>query len=157
MPYEFKTEGERILFERWPRADDLRKEFPYMGNSLDGYFAVDPVIDDDNVPCFNVYEQGRVVSRTLVQSQDPKAKNPTVGVILPGSYAFPTGNNTETLTVLQGELEASVTFDSHGPVSELQRDGTIIAPAGTTLGLKIKEDRMPVFYICRYQPKGEGR
>jgi quercetin dioxygenase-like cupin family protein len=61
---------------------------------------------------------------------------------------FETGNNTETLTVLEGELEASV---NQGPVSTLARDGTIIAPAGTKLGFTTGTDK--VFYICRYTPK----
>jgi uncharacterized protein YaiE (UPF0345 family) len=91
-----------------------------------------------------------VVSRTLIQHA---TKDPTVGVILPGAYAFPTGGNTETLTVLEGELEAAV---DNGPFSRLQRDGTIVAPAGTTLSLKVGKEWMPCFYICRYTPKGEG-
>lgn len=147
MTHEFKTEGERILFERWHNADDLRRAFPYMGDSLRGNFET----TDMGKIKFNVYEQGRVVSRTLIQS--PTGKQPTVGVILPGDYVFPTGNNTETLTVLEGELEAGVTSDKIGPVSRLQRDGTIVAPAGTTLDLKVRADWMPVFYICRYAPK----
>jgi len=144
-----QTEGERILAERWPDAADLRREFSYMGNSLRGFFDVNSVVDDANEPKFNVYENGKVVSRTLVQSLT--RKDPTVGVILPGEYHFGTGNNTETLTVLDGQLEACV---SKGFYSLLRRDGTIVAPAGTTLNLRVDTSR-PCFYICRYEPKTE--
>jgi uncharacterized protein YaiE (UPF0345 family) len=140
-----ETEGERRLAERWPDAKDLEDEFSYMGESIKsrGFETTNM-----GKPKFNVYENGRVVSRTLIQS--PAGKNPTVGVILPGAYAFPTGSNTETLTVLQGELEASV---DTGPVSRLQRDGTIVAPSGTVLGLTVRKDWAPCFYICRYTPR----
>jgi len=140
------TEGQRILAERWPTANYLRREFPYMGDNFRGNLRGDFATDSFGRKDFNVYEQGKVVSRTLIQS--PPGKNPTVGVILPGNYSFPTGNNTETLTILDGELEASV---NEGPCSILKRDGTIIAPAGTNLHLAAHYD--PVFYICRYEPK----
>lgn len=152
MADEFKTEGERLLFKRWPTAEDLRKEFPYMGDSLNGYFGLDSAMDKENMPKFNVYEQGRVVSRDLVQLEIPPKKHPTVGIILPGEYNFPTGNNTETLTVLDGELEACV---SKGFYSLLRRDGTIVAPAGTTLNLRVDNATRSCFYICRYTPKTE--
>lgn len=142
---QFKENSKRILAERWPSDDDLRREFAYMGQSLDGYFAD----EESGEPKFNVYEQGRVVSRELVQNIG--VKNPTVGVILPGEYYFPTGNNTETLTVLDGELEACV---SKGFYSLLRRDGTIVAPAETTLNLRV-DASCPCFYICRYEPKIE--
>jgi uncharacterized protein YaiE (UPF0345 family) len=140
------AEGERLLYERWPTAEDLRKEFPYMDFLLTGRFAEDAM----EAPLFNVYENGNVVSRELMHSKHKK--NPTIGVILPGSYAFPTGNNTETLTVLDGVLEASV--NNGGLWSLLNRDGTIVAPAGATLNLQVDKASSPVFYICRYAPKG---
>ena len=142
-----QTEGERLLAERWRDPEDLRREFPYMADSLGGGFATDSFGKKE----FNVYEGGKVVSRTLIQFA--ARKNPTVGVILPGAYAFPTGNNAETLTVLEGELEAAV---DNGPFSRLKRDGAIIAPAGTTLSLKVGKEWMPCFYICRYEPKSGG-
>jgi len=140
-----QTEGERILAERWFSATHLRNDFPYMGESLRGEFLGYTC----GQPKFNVYENGNVVSRELVQT--PNVKNPTVGVILPGIYHFPTGNNTETLTVLEGGLDACV---NDGPTSILTRDGTIVAPAGTTLNLRVPGE--PCFYICRYQLKDQG-
>lgn len=137
------TEGQRLLETRWPDAGDLRREFPYMADSLLGYFA----FGEGGIDKFNVYEDGAVVSRDLIQSHT--SKNPTVRVIMPGFHHFPTGNNTETLTVLEGLLEASV---NGGPASRLRRDGTIIAPAGTTLDLCT---HVPAFYICRYAARAE--
>lgn len=147
---ERQTEGERILFERWPSADALKREFPHMGNLLRGIFNT----DSSGNPTFNVYEQGRVVSRELYQSS--LKRNPTVGVILPGEYQFGTGSNFETMTVLDGQLDAAITFKScPGPASRLRRDGTIVAPADTTLSLKVDADWAPCFYICRYTPRIE--
>lgn len=147
---EFKAETERVLYKRWPMAIDLREEFPYMGDLIKGQFAGVGSLE----PKFNVYLNWAVVSRNLVHSTDRSKKYPTVGIIIPGEYRFPTGDNTEILTVLDGELEASVTGDvsKMGPTSTLRRDGTIVAPAGTTLNLRVKNNR-PGFYICRYIPK----
>ena len=141
----FETEGERLLFAQWRTASDLRKAFPYMAFLLEGEFGQ----DEKGKPKFKVYEEGRVVSRTLVQSQDPSIKNPTVGIILPTKCSFPTGSNTKTLKVLVGRLEAWV---NDGPISILQRDGIIEAPANTDLRLAVYT-REPCFYICRYAPR----
>jgi len=141
------TEGEFVLSRRWHDAADLRREFPYMGDLLRGGFNWGPA-----GAIFNVYENGRVVSRELVET-GVGIKYPTVGVILPGEYHFGTGNNTETLTVLDGELKASV---NHGPTSSLFRDGTIVAPAGSTLNLGVRSGNL-CFYICQYQPRGGGK
>ena len=141
----FETEGERLLFASWKTADDLRKAFPYIGDLLEGEFG----LDGSGQPKFNVYENGRVVSRNLVQFAVPPIKNPTVGIILPGRYEFPTGDNTETLTILEGNLEA---FVDRGPISILKRYGTIVAPAGTILNLRV-QTHDPVFYVCIYTPR----
>ena len=129
---------ELILANRWADAKILRTEFPEMMPLLQGEFIGD-------FKDFNVYENGNVISRKLVQG---KIKDPTIGIIFPGEYHFSTGGNTETLTVLEGELEASVNQE---PVSSLRRNGTIIAPAGSVLNLIVRKDNM--FYLCQYEPK----
>ena len=142
----FETEAERLLFGAWQTAEDLRNSFPHMIDSLRGEFQS----DIKHQPVFHVYENGQVASRTLLQTA--KGKNPTVGVILPGSYSFPTGDNKETLTVLDGELEASV---NNGPRSVLRRDGTIVASSDTLLHLEVRQfgDAGCCFYVCRYTPR----
>ena len=142
---QYIENSKSLLFKRWHTAGDLRREFSYMAADLIGEFA----LEDSGKPKFNVYENGKVVSRDLVQFViPPLKKNPTVGFILPGEYHFPTGSNTETLKVLDGQLEAWV---NNGPISILMRDGTIEAPAETILHLGVATK--PCFYICRYTPK----
>lgn len=90
--------GAELLLKYWPTAEDLRKAFPHMVDSLRGRFKGESTAN----PTYNSYENGGVVSRELVQRKDG-SKNPTVGVIMTGAYSFPTGDNTETLTVLEGQ------------------------------------------------------
>ena len=145
---KFNTEGERILYGRWNDAQDLRRDFLYMGDEVTGDLRGNFATEGEGNRVFNIYKEGRVVSRPLIQS--PTGKNPNVGVILPGAYAFQRKNDSiETLTVLEGELEASV---NDGPASRLNRDGAIVAPAGTTLNLTVREGWAPCFYICRFTP-----
>ena len=94
----------------------MRYENPEISDLLFGEFADGP---------FNVYEfpTGIVVSRRLIQAAE---KDPTVGIITPGKYEFNTEGNSETMIVLDGCLFAGV---NNGPVSTLQKYGSIIAPA----------------------------
>lgn len=134
-----------ILTTRFPDSYQLRREFPDLEYHLRGIFTGEP---------FNVYKQkgGIVVSRTLTQGLP---KNPTVGVISPGEYQFQTGNNTETMIVLDGQLFAGVLKPGEKVLSTnresmLHPYGGIIAPAGTILDL---DARSLVFYLCMYQPR----
>jgi uncharacterized protein YaiE (UPF0345 family) len=131
------------LSKRWPNAEALRKEFSGLRALLQGEFATDK---------FNVYERpysenGIVVSWPLNQGL---VKNPTVGIIAPGKYSFETGENIETMTILEGMLYAK----SDGTRwSELEKYGSIMAPAGAILSLEVELRDFPVFYLCQYKPK----
>ncbi|MBW3022524.1 DUF1255 family protein [Candidatus Woesearchaeota archaeon] len=133
----YAKEAEMKLLGKYPNASTLRKLHPEISDLLLGHFSEDPC---------NVYPQGEgvVVSRRLIQR---RAKSPTIGVITPGKYEFGTGENTETMIVLDGCLLAGV---SDGPISTLQKYGSIIAPAWSKLKLATLED---VFYLCQYKPK----
>ena len=133
----FAEESKRLLAERWENADALRREYPELSELLKGEFGK----DDTGEYKFNTYKKGRVLSRPL----DGK----TVGLIRPGEcYHFPTGDNTETMTVLEGILEASV---NDKPLLPFQRgDEPIEAPHDTTLNLNAVSN---VFYVCQYTPK----
>jgi uncharacterized protein YaiE (UPF0345 family) len=104
--------------------------------------------DGDGSPKFNTYEQGMglVVRRPLMQRGEIII--PTIGLVCPqaGSYKFKIGGNTETFTILEGALEANV---NGGPFSTLERDGTIVAPAGSELCLRAF---MSAYYVCHYKP-----
>jgi uncharacterized protein YaiE (UPF0345 family) len=135
-----KEEVIKKLICQYPNAEVLRSRHPKISHLLEGEFSEDP---------FNVYESpaGIVVSRRLRQGE---AKDPTVGIITPGKYEFPTGSNIETMTFLQGDgcLDAKV---NESLTYTLRNEGErIIAPAGATLKLAALSD---VFYICFYRPK----
>lgn len=134
--YTNKHDVQSALVRRWNTAGWLRELFPELSDSLQGEFG-------DRL---NVYELpgGLVVSRPLLQG---KKVNPTIGLITPGEYAFDTGGNTETMTVLEGTLQAGV--DGNGK-STLLKGQNIVAPAGSTLNLKAEKD---VFYLCEYEPR----
>lgn len=127
-----------ILSKKWPTAEDLRKAHPDISHLLEGEFVTDK---------FNVYEfpSGLVVSRPLDQGL---IINPTVGLVLPGSYEFNTGNNTETMTVIEGKFRSARI--NEGPEVVLQKYESITAPSGTKLKLSTIT---LVFYLCQYKPK----
>lgn len=128
----------KILSEKWPTAEALRKAHPDISHLLEGEFVQDK---------FNVYEfpSGLVVSRPLNQGL---IINPTIGLVLPGSYEFHTGNNTEIMTVLEGKFKSARVNEDLEVV--LQKYESITAPSGTTLKLTTIT---LVFYLCQYKPK----
>lgn len=137
------TIAKELLFQRWPTASDLREEFSYKRNSLNGEFET-----KDGKPFFKVYKNGNVASRPLC---DVKNKiNPTVGIILAGSYEFETGDNEETLVCLDGIIYASI---NNGPISIVSRDVGPVAPAGSILRVQVSIPDKYAFYHCRYQPR----
>jgi uncharacterized protein YaiE (UPF0345 family) len=125
------------LLDEYPTAKILRRKEKGLSDLLQGEF-------NEKI---NVYKfpKGRfVVSRPLINGLE---KDSTVGIIMPGKYDFNTGENTETMTVLSGILQANVGRSSE---SELYRYGSIIAPAGSTLHLLALTH---VYYLCQYKPK----
>jgi uncharacterized protein YaiE (UPF0345 family) len=134
-----KEEAIEKLSKRWPNAKALREEFSGISALLAGEF-------NDN---FNVYERpyskyGIVVSRPLVQGLE---KNPTIGLIEPGYYSFEIGENIEIMTVLEGKLYTPGKTKSMA----LEKYGSIMAPAGTTLVLDVELEDSHAFYLCQYK------
>jgi len=144
-----KEKAIKKLSERWPNAEALRKEFSGLSALLSGEFARDSGEDKFMVYGIPYTSDGLVVSRPLNQGL---IKNPTVGLIAPGQYHFDTGENIETMTVLEGELYAKVNGDTGSIFSMLVKYGSIMAPAGTELKLEVQQNS-PVFYLCQYKPK----
>jgi uncharacterized protein YaiE (UPF0345 family) len=141
--YVDKDYVKKLLSDRWPTAEDLRKEFPGLKALLQGEFEEGK---------FNTYiqEPGVVVSRPLNQGI---TKNPTIGIIWPGKYSFETGENIETMTVLDGGdggMNARVPKSSFDWI-KLKRYGSIMVPAGDTLELDVIDSF--VYYLCQYKPK----
>lgn len=137
-----KETAKQIIFSKWPNVGVLRAAFPELARVgiLDGEFM-------DEEPNFYPGKSGTgaIVSRRLNRS-DRKVL-PTFGMMLGrDNYSFNTGDNTETLTVLQGFLNAGV---DKGHLSALLEYGTIIVPAGKKLTLVTSSD---VVYVCHYQP-----
>ncbi|MBI2129860.1 DUF1255 family protein [Candidatus Woesearchaeota archaeon] len=132
-----KKEAIRKLLDKYPNASVLRKENPEISDLLSGEFAVEP-------PNACEFPTGIIVSRRLVKLLEHDS---TVGVITPGRYEFSILGNRATMIVLNGRLFASV---NDGPESTLQKYGSIIAPAHTTLNLAVLDY---VFYICQYKPE----
>ncbi len=116
-----------------PDLGSLKRQHPGLEDKLYGAFAKDP----------NIYEldEGTVVSWNLEQG---KPKNPTIGMIPPGSYQFPT-EYTEIVTVLEGILVTSV----DGNEQMLQKGDSRTIPPEKTLGLEVEEKE--VVYFCEYQ------
>ena len=129
----------QIFMETKPDIEKLRRQYPDLRELLVGEFG-------DK----NVYQlpNGVVVSWNLVQGKQRKSdyvKDPTYGRIPKGNFDFGRTTHTETVTVLKGLLEADV----NGNKSTLKPLEKIVAPAGSTLKLYVKDE--PVFYFCEYK------
>lgn len=122
-----------------PDAYRLREQHPELEDKLGGEFYRTP----------NVYEleKGTVVSWGLEQD---KKRNPTYGRVPRGHFEFPTGEYTELVIILEGNVDAEVRNQDGEAVTEKRtylKHETIIAPAGTTLVL----DPSSAFtYLCEY-------
>jgi uncharacterized protein YaiE (UPF0345 family) len=116
-----------------PNIEQLRRQYPELGELLSGEFADTP----------NIYrlEQGTVVSWELYQG---KLKNPTYGRIPQGHFEFPT-EFTEELIVMKGTLEAKV----NDITQILNKGDKIIVPDNTLLKLDVREK--VVDYFCQYR------
>lgn len=138
----------RLLLDFAETAHDLRLRVPILTPILNGYFRG----EHQNEPLFNVYADGGVVSRELVQEY---FKNPTVGIVMPGTtFSFPTGEFTERLTVLSGELEAFISTqgkEMRTRPSNIRAAGAITAPPERVLSMQAMHNQ-PTFYLCNYYP-----
>ena len=118
-----------------PDAEDLRKKYPELVELLDGEFLEDkPNLYPDKNPV--------VASWELEQC---RIKNPTYGLFSPGHHEFDTGNNVETIIILEGNVETM------NPIEKIAGGYTKIT-AENLLDLHAKDS---VTYLCFYTPKGE--
>jgi uncharacterized protein YaiE (UPF0345 family) len=146
-----KDEAIDMLCRAAPSASVLRKEYSELSDLLQGEFFGSDV--EEPKPQFNVYpfpNDGLVVSRRLFQGLE---KDPTVGLIFPGDYEFPTGKYTEIMKVLCGRLLAGKNDE---PLSIIERGQKIEAPAGSVLKLKVERTLVhggAVLYLCQYKPQ----
>ena len=117
------------LTEKWPNANQLRKEHPGLEYFLRGEFTEDP---------FKIVEEkgGVMVCRTLNQGLP---ENPFVGVYAPGTYREDTWNHNQTLFVLDGLLFVQMKYkkEPERPIQEskLGRYGAIITPTNVIVDL----------------------
>ena len=118
-----------------PNAEELRKKYPELGELLNGEFLEDK-------PNLYPKENPVVASWELEQFQ---MKNPTYGLFSPGHHKFPTGNNIETVIILEGNVETI------NPIDKIVGGYTQIT-AKDLLELHAKDS---VTYLCLYTPKGE--
>ena len=74
----------------------------------------------------------------------------TFGIIAPGEYNFPTGNNQETMTYLAGELMAG---SGHNAMHSLKAGEVIIVPAESVLRMRVEKEEGNVLYHCAYEER----
>lgn len=128
------TENIKDFIANRPNAGELRKKYPELEELLQGEFTKDNP---------NKYEIGGRLAVASWELSQGKPKNPTYGIFSPGDYRFPTGDNIETLIVLDGKAETS------NPTEKIAEKYLKIT-ATDVLVLNAKDN---VTYLCLYEPK----
>jgi uncharacterized protein YaiE (UPF0345 family) len=90
----------------------------------------------------NIYFEGRVISHTVT---DADGSRKTVGVILPGTYHFGTGD-AERMEIIQGDAE--VVQDGSEKTGRHVAGETFLVPANSGFTVTVKSE--PCHYICSF-------
>lgn len=89
----------------------------------------------------NVYFDGQVTSRTVIQADGNKK---TLGIMMPGSYTFGT-EAAEHMEIVQGEVE--VTFPDDNNVELVKSGEYFEVPANSSFDIKVNK---VTDYCCTY-------